>query len=72
MRKTLLILGVICLVACILSLAFAALNLLGYRNMQDGSSAQFSRMHRRMILFAAVGLFLGAAGIISLILRVKS
>lgn len=72
MRKLLLVLGIICLVTCVLSLAFAALNLLGYRSMQDGSSEQFSRMHRRMILFAVVGLFLGAAGIICLILRVKS
>ena len=69
MRKWLLILGVIVIIAAAVALAFAALNLSGYYNVMDGSSALYDRLHRRAILFFIIGGVLVVGGVAMLILR---
>lgn len=69
MKKLLLIVGIIFLVACVLALLFAALNLFGYHNVMDGSSNLYARLHQRMIVSFIVGIVLGIIGTACLIIR---
>ena len=69
MRKLMLILGVILVIAAVVALAYAALSLFGYYHVLDGSSALYSRLHSRAILFFIVGGVLLAIGIVSFIVR---
>ena len=71
MKRLLLIVGIVCVIAGILSLAFAALNLSMYRNVRDGSAEMYGRFHQRMILFFAVGIVLVLIGAVCLIIRAK-
>ncbi len=71
MKKLLLIIGVVSLIACVLSLLFAALNLFGYYHVLDGSPELFIRLHRRMILFFVIGVVLAVIGIVCFIVRSK-
>lgn len=63
MKKVLLIAGLVLLAVGVSALAFAALNLFGYHHVLDGSSALYASLHRRAILFFALGglLLLGGA-----------
>ncbi|MBP3633905.1 MAG: hypothetical protein J6J43_04960 [Oscillospiraceae bacterium] len=69
MKKLFLIVGIVSIIACVLSLLFAALSLFGYYHVLDGSPEMFARLHRRMILFFVIGLVLAAIGVACLILR---
>lgn len=71
MKKLLLIIGIVSLIACVLSLLLAALSLHGYYHVLDGSSELYVRLHRRMILFFIIGLVLAVIGIVCLIIRSK-
>ncbi len=71
MKKLLLIVGIVSLIACVLSLLFAALNLFGYYHVLDGSPDLFVRLHRRMILFFVIGIVLAVVGIMCFIIRSK-
>ena len=71
MKTALLIIGIAVIVAAVLSALFAALNLSGYRNLMDGSSEQYARLHRRAIVFFVAGGVLAAAGIVCLIIRFR-
>ena len=72
MKKLLLAAGIICIIICILSLSFAALNLYGYYHLLDGSADLYISMHHRMKLFSAIGIALAAAGTACLIIRAKA
>ncbi|MBR0081973.1 MAG: hypothetical protein IJP98_04450 [Clostridia bacterium] len=71
MKKLLLILGILFLVAAALSLLFAALQLFGYYHVLDGSAALYARLFRRAILFFSIGGGLALLGVLGLILRAK-
>ena len=71
MRKLMLILGVILVIAAVVALAYAALSLFGYYNVLDGSSALYDRLHRRAILFFIIGGVLAVIAIVSLIVRTR-
>ena len=69
MKKALLIIGIIIIVAGVLSLLFAGLNLFGYYSVLDGSSELYARMHQRSIVFGVVGIALAVVGAVCIRLR---
>ncbi len=71
MRKLLLIIGIVSLVACVLFLLLAALSLFGYYHILDGSPDLYVRLHRRMIVFFIIGIILAVIGVVCLIIRSK-
>ena len=71
MKTFLLITGIVVMIACVLSLLFAALNLFGYYRVLDGSPELYRDLQRRAIVFAALGLGLAAVGAACLIVRAK-
>ena len=62
MKKLLLIAGVAMIIACVLSLLFAGLNLYGYYHALDGSPDFYARLHRRAVVWGGVGIALAALG----------
>lgn len=71
MKKALLIVGIICLAACVLSLLFALLNWIGYYNLMDGSADLYTRLHQRMIISFVASIILAATGIACMVLRFR-
>ena len=71
MKKLLLAVGIILIVACVISLLFAALQLFGYYHVMDGSAALFARLHQRAIVFFIVGGVLTVLGILGVVLRAR-
>jgi len=71
MNKVLLIIGIVIIIAGVLSLAFAALNMLGYHRALDGSNEFYARLHQRMIAFGITGIILTLAGAACIIIRSK-
>lgn len=71
MKKMLLIAGIILIIAGVLSLLYAALNLFGYYHVLDGSTELYSRMYQRMITFGLSGIVLAVLGTACLIIRLK-
>ena len=69
MKKILLVVGILLIVAGVLSLAFAAINWFGYYHVLDGSHDLYERLNRRRIIFGIAGLVLTAIGIVCLIIR---
>lgn len=71
MKKVLLIVGIVLIVAGVLALLFAALNVYMYHNVMDGSAALFARLHQRAIVFFIVGGALTVLGILGVVLRAR-
>ena len=71
MKKLLLIVAVICLIACVLSLLLSVLSWHGYYNVMDGSPELYIRLKQRMLYCLIVGIILAAAGAASLYFRTK-
>ena len=71
MKKFLLIAGIGLLIACVLALAFSALQMTAYRHALDGSPAFYDRLHLRMWIFFAIGIFLAALGAVCMFLHFK-
>ncbi len=71
MKKLLLIAGIVLVIACVFSLLYGLLNWHGYYHMLDGDADQYIFMHRMMIVGFIVGIVLGVAAIVCLILRSK-
>ena len=71
MKKMLLIVGIILIIACVLSLLYAALNLYGYYHVLDGSAELYSSLHQRMIIFGLIGIVLAVLGTLCFIFRSK-
>ena len=71
MKKKLLIVGIILIIACVLSLLYAGLNLFVYYHALDGSAELYSSLHQRMIVFGLLGVVLGVLGAVCLIFRSK-
>jgi len=71
MKKLLLIVGIISLIACALSLLFSAIYWFGYYHVLDGTAELYIRLHSRMIIFFVIGIVLAVIGTASLIIRPK-
>ena len=62
MKKMLWIVGIVMIATAVVSLLLAVLNLIGYYNLLDGSSALYDRLRARMICLFVVGAVLAAVG----------
>ena len=71
MKKMLLIVGIISLIACALSLLGSAINWFGYYHVMDGSADLYNRLHQRMIIYFVIGIVLAVVGIICMVIRFK-
>ena len=71
MEKKLLIAGITLIIAGLLSLMYAALNLYAYYHLLDGSAGLYSRLHQRMIVFGIIGIVLGVLGAVCFFIRFK-
>ena len=71
MKKLLLIVGIVIIIACVLSLLFALLNMYAYYNLRDGSAEHYHRLHQRMIVYFIVGLVLAVLGTVCIIFCLK-
>ncbi len=71
MKTVWLVVGIVMIAACILSLLFAALNWFGYYHTLDGSSELYAAMHRRMIVFGALGIVLAAVGTVCIVIHTR-
>ena len=71
MRIFLPITGIVIIVAAVLSVLFAALNLFGYSHTQDGSHELYARMQRRAAIFFTVGAVSAAVAVVCLIVRTR-
>ena len=69
MKKSLLVIGILLIIAAAMCLAFGALNLFGYYNVLDGSNELYRTLHQRMTIFFLIGIILGVIGAVSLIIR---
>lgn len=71
MKKPLLIVGVVIIIACVLSLLLALLNMHAYYNLRDGSAGHYNRLHQRAIIYFIVGIVLAAIGTACIIFWLK-
>ncbi len=69
MKKYLLIAGIVCIIGCVLSLLFAALNRFGYYHLMDGTADLYASLYQMMIISFVSGIVLAAAGAVCLIIR---
>lgn len=71
MKKLLLILGIVIIIAGVIALLFSALQRYGYYNILDGDADLYIGLHRRMLISFVIGIVLEVIGVVSLILRTK-
>ena len=71
MKKMLLIAGITLIIAGVLALLYAALNLFVYYHALDGSAELYSRLHQRTIVFGLIGIVLAVLGAVCFIIRLK-
>lgn len=71
MRKLLLIVGVIIIIACILSLLYAMLNFSAYKSLRDGTPEHYERLYKKAITFLVIGIILALIGVFCFIVRYK-
>ena len=71
MKKTLLIIGIIIIVACVISLILALLFRFGYYNVLDGSPSLYDRLHRRMIMALITAGIFAVIAVVCFIARAK-
>ena len=69
MKKILLIIGIIGIVAGVLSLLLSLFNRFAYYSLLDGSPEMYAGLRHQMIVFLVVGLVLTVAGIVCLVVR---
>ena len=71
MKKALLIVGIVIIVACVISLLIAAWNLFAFYHVLDGSPALYDRLHQRSILCFIFGIVFAVIGTACMIVRYK-
>lgn len=69
MKKTLLIVGIVIIIACVISLLIAAWNLFAFYHVLDGSPALYDRLHQRSILCFIIGIVFAVIGTACMIVR---
>ncbi len=71
MKKALLIIGIVIIVACVISLILALFFRYSFFHVLDGTTALYSRLHRRMIMaFITAGVF-AVIAVVCFIARAK-
>ena len=71
MKKLLLIIGVVIIIAGVIALLFSALQRFGYYHLFDGDADLYIRSHWRMIISLVIGIVLAVIGAVCLIIRTK-
>ncbi len=71
MKKLLLVIGIILIIAGILSLSLAALNMSAHRHALDGSAEFYARLHHRTVVFLVIGIVLTLSGAVCIALYFK-
>ena len=71
MKKFLLIIGVVIILAGVIALLFSALQLYGYYHLLDGDADMYIRLHWGMIISFVIGIVLVAIGAVCLIIHAK-
>ncbi len=71
MKKLLLIVGIVFIIACIISLLLAFINMQAYSSLKDGSASHYDRLHQRMIVYFVIGIVLAVIGMTCILLRFK-
>jgi len=71
MKKLFLIIGIVCLAACVLSLLFAVFNRFGYYHLLDGDADLYAGLHRRMVIGFTAAIVLGVIGAACLVIYAK-
>ena len=71
MKKLLLIIGVVIIIAGVIALLFSALQRFVYYHLLDGEAAMYIRLHWRMIISLVIGIVLVVIGAACLIIRTK-
>ena len=71
MKKLLLIIGIVTIVACVLFVLFALLNMHAYYNLFDGTAEHYNWLHKRMIISFVIGIILAVTGAVCFIIRSK-
>ena len=71
MKKLLLIVGIVLIIACIIALLLAFINMQSYKSLRDGSPSHYDRLHQRMIVYFIIGIVLAVIGIACILLRFK-
>ena len=69
MDKLLLVVGIISIVAGVLSLLYAALNRFAYYHLLDAEGDIYKKLHRRRAVSFAAGIALAVVGIACLFIR---
>lgn len=71
MKKVLLIVGVIVIIACIISLLYAMLNFSAFKSLRDGTAEHYERLHRNAVMFAVIGIILFLIGAAFIVISFK-
>lgn len=71
MKKLLLIIGVVIIIAGVIALLFSALQRFVYYHLLDGEAVMYIRLHWRMIISLVIGIVLVVIGAACLIIRTK-
>jgi len=69
LKKLLLIIGILIIIAGVIALLFSALQGYGYYHLLDGDPEMYLGPHRRMILFFVIGIVLVVIGAACMIIR---
>ena len=72
MRKILLAVGIVIIVAFVIALLLGVINLFGYYHVLDGSQNLYARLHRRAILSFVIAGILAVAAVICFVIRAKA
>ena len=71
MKKLLLVIGIVIVVAGIIALLFSAIQLYGYYHLLDGEADMYIGLHRRTIIYFVLGIVFAVIGAVCLIIRTK-
>lgn len=70
-EQMLLIIGIISIIAGVLSFLYGMLNRHGYYHMLDGDGDKYTVMYRRMIIFTVISVILAVVGAICIAVFLK-
>lgn len=71
MKKLLLIVGIMSMVACVLSLLLAVMFWIGYYQVLDGSSELYIRLYQRRMICLKSGIIFLIIGTVCMLIRSK-
>ena len=71
MKKALLIIGIVIVVACVLALVLGLFFRFSYYHVMDGSQTLYDRLHRRMIISFVAVIVLAVIAAVCFIARAK-